>query len=244
MSHPARGFTLIELLVVIAIVAILAGMLLPAVNTVRDAAKGMTCTNNQRQCMMALIAYAGDQEGILPAADGTDGGQALSASRSWNTTLMLTGYLPDNKISGYNASSIPSVVGSANMLWPDTAMCPLYRQSAPSTKTFSIRWFTSPWQSNEFVGGPGGRAILANLRGSMPFLVDSAQQSSAMTGGGGYWWNCPNGYSGFIPTVNVMRFGHRGKTGGAAYPDGRAGSFGKAQMLADGVNADSMTFVP
>lgn len=123
-------------------------------------------------------------------------------------------------------------------------MCPFYRQTAPSVLTYSIRWFTSPWQGSEFVGGLGGRAILANLRGSMPYLVDSARQSDAMTGGGGYWWNCPNGYPGFGPNVVVMRFGHRGRTGGAAYPDGRAGSFGKAQMLADGVNADAMTFVP
>ena len=61
-----RAFTLVELLVVIGIIAVLIAILLPALQKAREQARTVACASNERQICVAMIAYAGDNQGILP----------------------------------------------------------------------------------------------------------------------------------------------------------------------------------
>ena len=74
MPHRARGFTLIELLVVIAIIALLIGILLPALGKARAAAQAAVCLSGNRQMGLAFNGYANDSRGwypIVPLREGS-----------------------------------------------------------------------------------------------------------------------------------------------------------------------------
>ena len=112
----ARHFTLIELLIVIAIIAILAGMLLPALNSARERTKCVSCLSNVKQIYISASVYSGDYN-VERVGSGLKDGVKIALFQYWNSTLTYGKYIPYNKrIKDENTGELPDT--------PRALLCP------------------------------------------------------------------------------------------------------------------------
>jgi len=125
-----RGFTLVELLVVIGIIAILISLVLPAMGLARRTANTVACASNERQILVAMTAYAAQNNNYIPGSAATSGAFLVKDSSS-------TGFGKDANGVPYGDANCPEIVQTWDWVSP---LAKVMGVSFPEGPDIGSRW--------------------------------------------------------------------------------------------------------
>jgi len=229
-----RGFTLIELLVVIAIIAILIGLLLPAVQKIREAANRMKCSNNLKQIGLGLHNYNDTYGGFPPGAIHRNlNWTPTSGEIGPNWAVMLLPFIEQDNLyrNAQNSVGLWMSVSTTDTGWQVVGGTVVKTYQCPSDGKNSTLC-TIPFSGNSNPGGAGGWArgnYAANLGPSWPW--ESANGASA---------NTDFGWAGSGPMCLWTASAGANKTGMgvATIPDGSSNTVLAGEILCGVSNQD------
>jgi len=169
LARARAGFTLVEVLVVIAVIGILSALVMPALARARARADAITCLNNTRQLVMAVVLYVDDHDGCLPYNMNLYG-NSFRSSLNWANNVMTRDLSSDNTNLATLTQASLGAYASRN-----TAIFHCPADQSMSAVQLAAGWDhrIRSYSMNGMIGNPGGTSLTggnANNPGYHQFL--------------------------------------------------------------------------